>query len=122
MQLTKRFHEAEKNFQRARGEVFRLKLQIEEMMANDKAPCASSPVHSIPPTRVVEDLKFVMKNQESMKQQEKPLKERVVLQNHCDSKMFNTSAGVEEASIAEEQNHTVIVSILLPKSLDVSII
>ncbi|KZR98802.1 Uncharacterized protein APZ42_005615 [Daphnia magna] len=63
-----------------------------------------------------------MKNQESMKQQEKPLKERVVLQNHCDPNMFNTSAGVEEASIAEEQNHTIIVSILLPKSLDVSII
>lgn len=118
MQLTKRFHEAEKNFQRARGEVFRLKLQIEEMMANDKAPCASSPVHSIPPTRVVEDLKFVMKNQESMKQQEKPLKERVVLQNHCDPNMFNTSAGVEEASIAEEQNHTIILDIPTKPSSD----
>ncbi|XP_057377585.1 protein Spindly-like [Daphnia carinata] len=111
MQLTKQFHEAEKNFQRARGEVFRLKLKIEEMAANDKATCASSPVYSVPPTRVVEDVKFVLENQGSIKQPEKPLRERVVLQNHFDSNTFNTSAAVEEASIAEEQKHSLILDI-----------
>lgn len=119
MQLTKRFNETEKNFQRARGEVFRLKLKIEEMVANNKAPCNFSPVYSAAPTRVVEDLRFVMEDKKTIMQPEKPLRERIVLQDQFNSNAINLSIGVEEASIAEEQDHVPIVSIPSTMILDI---
>lgn len=84
MQLTKRLAEAEKNLQRARSEVFRLKLKIDEMVTNENVPSNASPIYAIPPTRVVENLKFVVEEKEVASQPEKPLRERVVLQNHLD--------------------------------------
>lgn len=84
MQLTKRLNEAEKNLHRARGEVFRLKLKIEDMVtSSENLAEGASPVYTVPPTRVVENLKSIVEKKEEMAtnvQPEKPLRERVVLQ------------------------------------------
>ena len=84
MQLTKRLAEAEKNLQRARAEVYRLKVKIDEMANNENIqPDNASPLYTTLPTRVVENLKFVFEKKETISSQpEKPLRERVVLQNH----------------------------------------
>lgn len=84
MQLTKRLADTEKNLQRAHAEVFRLKLKIEEMVTgNENLADGISPIYTVPPTRVVEDLKsFVLKKEDlaANVHPEKALKERVVLQ------------------------------------------
>lgn len=84
MQLTKRLADTEKNLQRAHAEVFRLKLKIEEMVTgNENLAEGASPIYTVPPTRVVEDLKsFVLKKEDltANVHPEKALKERVVLQ------------------------------------------
>ena len=80
MQLTKRLNETEKNLQRTRSELFRLKLKLEEMSTKENAPVAS-PVYTAAPTRVVESLKHLAeKKEEAPAVPEKQLKERVVLQ------------------------------------------
>ena len=119
MQLTKRLTEAEKNLQRARSEVFRLKLKIEEMVTNENAPSNASPIYAIPPTRVVENLKFVVEKKEVVSQPEKPLRERVVLQAQPDQNtILQSSSSVgEETEIYEEKDRSLMV-IFTQKKLD----
>lgn len=90
MQLTKRLAETERNLQRARSEVFRLKTKMEEMVTNNvtAGDTLVSPVFAVPPTRVVENLQSVLDAERKKEDQllssshlpEKPLRERVVLQ------------------------------------------
>lgn len=109
VQLTKRLTEAEKNLQRARGEVFRLKLKIEEMESNENASSNASPSYTVPPTRVMENLKFVLEKKEIVSQPEKPLKERVVLENQLEQNTLNSSSLVDEIT-DKEKDSSVMVS------------
>ncbi len=110
MQLTKRLTEAEKNLQRARGEVFRLKLKIEEMESNENAPSTASPSYTVAPILVKENLKFLMEKKEIVSQPEKPLRERVVLENQLEQNTLNSSSGVDETTIDKEKDCSETVS------------
>jgi hypothetical protein len=110
MQLTKRLTEAEKNLQRARGEVFRLKLKIEEMQSNENAPSTASPSYTVPPILVKENLKFLMEKKEIVSQPEKPLRERVVLENQLEQNTLNSSSGVDETTIDKDKDCSETVS------------
>ena len=108
VQLTKRLTEAEKNLQRARGEVFRLKLKIEEMESNENASSNASPSYTVPPTRVMENLKFVLEKKEIVSQPEKPLKERVVLENQLEQNTLNSSSLVDEITDKEKDSPVMV--------------
>nr|CAH0099505.1 unnamed protein product [Daphnia galeata] len=117
VQLTKRLTEAEKNLQRARGEVFRLKLKIEEMESNENASSNASPSYTVPPTRVMENLKFVLEKKEIVSQPEKPLKERVVLENQLEQNTLNSSSLVDEIT-DKEKDSSVMLDIPIKSSCD----
>lgn len=115
MQLTKRLAEAEKNLQRARSEVLRLKLKIEEMVTNENALSNASPIYTVPPTRVVENLKFIVEKKEVVGQPEKPLKERVVLQIQPDQNVVVDSSQTNDRSRSEEaeESSITVINIIL---------
>ena len=103
MQLTKRLTETEKNMNRARSEVFRLKVKIEEMVtSNNENVHTPSPIYTVPPTRIVENLHFVFeKKEEAAILPEKPLKERIVLQAQLEpnaSILSSSSVSIKEES------------------------
>jgi len=110
MQLTKRLTETEKNLQRARGEVFRLKLKIEEMESNENTPSNASPSYTVLPIVVKENLKFFMEKKEIVSQPEKPLRERVVLENQLQQNTLNSSSGVDETATDKEKDFSETVS------------
>ncbi|XP_046653557.1 protein Spindly-like [Daphnia pulicaria] len=118
MQLTKRLTEAEKNLQRARGEVFRLKLKIEEMQSNENAPSTASPSYTVPPILVKENLKFLMEKKEIVSQPEKPLRERVVLENQLEQNTLNSSSGVDETTVDKEKDGSETLDIPIKSSYD----
>lgn len=108
MQLTKRLTETEKNMHRARSEVFRLKVKIEEMVtsSNENMP-TPSPIYTIPPTKIVENLQFVFeKKEEAAIPPEKPLKERVVLQAQLEP---NASILSSSSVIVQEESSSIKV-------------
>ena len=80
MQLTKRLNETEKQLQRARSEVVRLKISIDEMALKENVQ-TPSPMYGRQPNRVTEDLKHMMQSQEESPQMDRLLKERIVHQN-----------------------------------------
>ena len=80
MQLTKRLNDAEKQLQRARSEVVRLKISIDEMALKENVQ-TPSPIYARQPHRVTEDLKHMMESKEESPQMDRLLKERIVHQN-----------------------------------------
>lgn len=114
MQLTKKLNETEKNMHRARSEVFRLKVKIEEMVTNagNENMATPSPIYTVPPTRIVENLKFVVeKKEETAILPEKPLKERVVLQAQLEPNGESTlvSTSSTSTSVIEEESSSIKV-------------
>lgn len=105
MQLTKRLAETEKNLQRARSEVIRIKLKYEEMLTNNENLAEGvSPIYTVPPTRVVENLKHLMeKKTETNDKPEKHLKERVILQEAKRGRNLINSSSVVEGVLSEEK-------------------
>ena len=80
MQLTKRLNETEKQLQRARSEVVRLKISMDEMALKENVQ-TPSPMYGRQPNRVTEDLKHMMQSKEESPQMDRLLKERIVHQN-----------------------------------------
>ena len=84
IQIGRRLNESEKNLQRARAEVVRLKIKLDELAVNENAPNTSPLRVSHSSNRVVENLKFVLEKEEETPKVEQPLKERVVRQSNVD--------------------------------------
>jgi len=82
MQLTKKLNETEKQLQRARSEVVRLKISMDEMALKENVQ-TPSPMYARQPNRVTEDLKHMMESKEESPQMDRLLKERIVHQNQA---------------------------------------
>ena len=114
IETTKRLNETERAVQRARAEVVRLKIKMDEIV-KENAPSNASPAGVDNPRRIVENLKFMLEKEAATAAADKScqavLKERVVLQSPIDTTHPETCNSIQETvpepSFSEQQNREV---------------
>merc|ERR1712071_256960 len=108
MQLTKRLNDAEKQLQRARSEVVRIKIAMEEMTVKENVD-ARSPALNVQPQRVTEDLKHIVQQQQDSPPVDLVLRERIVRQDPSGNVVDDVDDSVCPSSMMEDADASVNV-------------